>query len=118
MKHDLVLLERLEDGVGACHVVVDVEASAVALVAFEQGLFLGTFLVVLWQFLHTSTMSQTITDIHGSSQIFQVEKRWYHFNYSFSRKKDLLTFLEGFLSWAEGALSKSQKALFPQKNGL
>ena len=39
-----------------------------------QGLFLGIFLVCFWQLLHTSTMSQTITDIHGSSQILRVSE--------------------------------------------
>ena len=39
-----------------------------------QGLFLCTFLIIIWQLLHTSTMSQTITDIHGSSQIFRVSE--------------------------------------------
>ena len=37
-----------------------------------QGLFLGTFLVFFWQLLHTLTMSQRVTDIHGSSQILRV----------------------------------------------
>ena len=33
----------------------------------------------------------------------------------FTEKRVFLTFWEGFLSWAEGALTKSQKAPFPQK---
>ena len=37
-----------------------------------QGLFLGTFLVIFWQLFHTSTKSQTLTDIHVSSHNFRV----------------------------------------------
>ena len=37
------------------------------------------------------------------------------FNSLFHQKKGLLTFWEGFLSWAEGAFPNSQKALFPPK---
>ena len=39
-----------------------------------QALFLSTFSVVFRTLLHASTMSQTIPDIHGSSQIFPVSE--------------------------------------------
>ena len=41
----------------------------------DQALFLDTFSVVLRTLLHSSTMSQTIPDIYGSSQIFPVSER-------------------------------------------
>ena len=40
----------------------------------QQALFLSTFSVVFRTLLHASTMSQTIPDIHGSSQIFPVSE--------------------------------------------
>ena len=39
-----------------------------------QGFFLDTFSVVFRTLLHASTMSQTIPDIHGYSQIFAVSE--------------------------------------------
>ena len=40
----------------------------------SQALFLSTFSVVFRTLLHASTMSQTIPDIHGYSQIFPVSE--------------------------------------------
>ena len=70
----------------------------------NRGVLLPTFYHILrvyfwtlfWSLLHTLTISQMITDIHCSSQIFQVSVLVYHFNGLFSWKKVLLTFWEGF----------------------
>ena len=43
-------------------------------VSINQALFLSTFSVVFRTLLHASTMSQTIPDIHGYSQIFPVSE--------------------------------------------
>ena len=62
----------------------------------RQGLFFGAFLVVFWQLLHTSTMSQTITDIFTAPHRLSECWSWYRFNGSYSRKKAIFTFWEGF----------------------
>ena len=52
-----------------------------------QALFLSTFSVVFRTLLHASTMSQTIPDIHGSSQIFPVSERMSFERFVLSKKR-------------------------------
>ena len=68
-------VHEVEESLDAVRPVVEpggVEEEGKGSLKGKRSLFLGTFLVFFWQLLHTSTMSQTITDIHGSSQIFLV----------------------------------------------
>ena len=79
--------------------------------------FWTLFLVFFWSLLHTSAMSQSITQIFKASLRFSECWSWYHFNGSFSRKKILLTFWEGFLrDW--GRPPKKPKGPFSSKTNL
>ena len=53
------------------HTIAIITASNLKDIRVRQGLF-WTFLVVFWSLLNNLTMSQTITVIHCSSQIFRV----------------------------------------------
>ena len=82
-----------------------------------QALFLGTFSVVFRTLLHGSTMSQTIPDIHGSSQIFPVSEGMSFQRFVFSKKGtfDFLGFLRG---WALRARPESQESPLLSKTNL
>ena len=61
-------------------------------------------------------MSQMITDTFTAPRRFSQCRSWYIIlTVRFLEKRSFRLFWEGFLSWAEGALTKSQKALFPPK---
>ena len=69
---DLVVCDAIH---GLLRVDVATGKSTVLVVAgINQALFLSTISVVFRTLLHASTMSQTIPDIHSSSQIFPVSE--------------------------------------------